>query len=291
MKHNPTPTIPLPIRPQSSARFPQTIGGIALGALLLITTAIAAEPEPGKTPDGWVDLFNGKDLKGWSARTGKEGDESSQKADEIFTVKDGVIHVYQGAAVGSRQLNANLLHESVWQNFHLRVEYRWLEKKFVPRTKDDRDAGILFHVHTAPETVWPPSLEMQLGDGKPGSAYVAGDLFVLGSTRTDSTVKGTKYDPAASPVTCGEGAPGGRRGAVTLNADHPVGEWNTADVIVHGSKSAEFYVNGTLLNKITNMKFKDKDGEWKPLEKGQVSIQAEWAELEYRAVRIKELKE
>jgi len=130
---------------------------------------------------------------------------------------------------------------------------------------------------------------MQMGDGKIGSPYVSGDLFVIGNTRCDSPSAEGKFDAAAPMVTRGAGA-GGTRAAVTVHAEKPHGEWNLAEVVVHGSEKAEFYLNGKLLNVIRNMKFEDADGEWKPLEKGHISIHAEWAELEYRAIRIKEIE-
>ncbi len=259
---------------------------ILILAAAMVSTTVRAEPDK----DGWTNLFNGKDLQGWHANLGKEGDGKSQKPEEIFTVRDGVIHIYQGAEAGTRQFNANLYHESTWSSFHLQVEYRWLEKKFVPRTEDKRDAGILFHIHTEPDKVWPPSLEMQIGDGKPGDAYVTGDLFIIGTTRADCSSPDGKYTPGGKTITRGPGAAGGRV-AVTEHAEKPQGEWNLAEVIVHGSNKAEFILNGKTLNVIRNMKYRDADGEWKPLEKGHISIQAEWAELEYRTVRVKEISE
>jgi hypothetical protein len=38
------------------------------------------------------------------------------------------------------------------------------------------------------------------------------------------------------------------------------------------------------------MKQKDSEGKSIPLDKGHIGIQAEWAELLYRNIRIKELK-
>jgi len=273
----------IPTKPSRFAFIRQTT---ILLAAAMISTATYAEPDK----DGWTNLFNGKDLEGWHAKLGRDGDEKSQKPEEIFTVRDGVIHIYQGAEAGTKQSSANLRHESEWSSFHLQVEYRWLDKKFIPRTEDKRDAGILFHIHSEPEKVWPPSLEMQMGDGKPGDAYVTGDLFVIGNTRTDSPSEGFNYKPGAANVTRGMGA-GGSRAAVTEHAEKPHGEWNLAEVIVHGSEKAEFILNGKTLNVIHNMKFQDPDGEWKPLTKGHISIQAEWAELEYRTVRVKEIGE
>ncbi|MFK7850528.1 MAG: DUF1080 domain-containing protein [Akkermansiaceae bacterium] len=260
---------------------------------IILSTLIAASAPlifAENTEEKWTNLFNGKDLNGWHAHLGKFGDESSQKLSEIFTVKDGTIHIYDGAKPDSKQASANLYHESEWSHFHLQVEYRWLEPKFQPRTKANRDAGILFHVHSQPEKVWPPSLEMQLGDGKPGDKYVTGDLFVLGTTRADSPSKENKYQPDAPMVTRGRGAAPARTMA-TEYAEKPLGEWNLAEVIVHGSKKAEFILNGKTLNVIHNFKYLDADRNWKPLEKGHISIQAEWAELQYRTIRVKKIKE
>lgn len=268
----------------------RTPAGSIRKALLITAAIIFPSAHAGTDKDGWTNLFNGRDLEGWHASLGKEGDGKSQKADEIFTVRDGVIHVYQGAEAGSRQFNANLRHESTWSRFHLQVEYRWLERKFAPRAEDKRDAGILFHIHTEPEKVWPPSLEMQMGDGKPGDAYVTGDLFIIGNNRADCPSPEGKYTPGGEVKTRGPGA-AGTRVAVTEYAEKPHGEWNLAEVIVHGSEKAEFILNGKTLNVIQNMKFQDAGGEWKPLSKGQISIQAEWAELEYRTVRVKEIGE
>ena len=263
----------------------KTILRITSPLLALCVSTAAAENDG----DGWTELFNGKDLTGWYVSLGKNGDGNSQKPEEIFTVRDGIIHVYQGAGAGTKQFSANLRHESTWSSFHLQVEYRWLEKKFAPRTEDKRDAGILFHIHTEPDKVWPPSLEMQMGDGKPGDAYVTGDLFIIGNTRADCASPEGKYTPGGTVITRGKGA-SGTRVAVSENPEKPHGEWNLAEVIVHGSGKAEFILNGKTLNVIQNMKFQDADGEWKPLSKGHISLQAEWAELEYRVVRVKEIK-
>lgn len=226
----------------------------------------AALPASAEKDEGWTDLFNGKDLTGWHVSLGRDGDDTSLPLEKIFTVRDGVIRIYEGAEAGSKQSSANLRHESTWSSFRLQVEYRWLDKKFAPRTEDDRDAGILFHIHTEPEKVWPPSLEMQMGDGNPGAAYVTGDLFIIGNTRADCPSPEAKYTPGAELITRGPGA-AGTRVAVSENPEKPHGEWNLAEVVVHGSEKAEFILNGKTLNVIHNMKFQDADGEWKPLGK------------------------
>nr|WP_319512272.1 DUF1080 domain-containing protein [uncultured Draconibacterium sp.] len=242
----------------------------------------------------WTTLFNGKDLKGWTAyngwTAGDRGSENAIKGEEIFKVNNGVIHVYNGAEPGSNQSNANLVSEQSFSIFHLQVEYRWLKNKFQPRTEANRDAGILFHIHTNPKNVWPASIEMQLGDGKSGDKYVTGDIFVIHNSRAEIPVENEKYKPGAPLSLRGmldDGKVG--RGMTSVYAEKELGEWNLAEIIVHGSDKAEYYLNGKLINEVNNMKFEDKNGVWKPLDSGQISLQAEWAELEYRNIRVKKL--
>lgn len=239
----------------------------------------------------WVDLFNGKDLTGWTAYKGKKGDENSLSLDQVFTVNNGAIHTYAGAKHGSEQFSANLVHAGTFSNFHLQLEYRWRTNKFSPRAGKDRDAGILFHIHSNPEQVWPPSIEMRFGDGQLGSKYVTGDGFILLNSRADVPTKEGAYHVAGNRELRGELEANGRNGkaAVATYAEKARGEWNRAEVIVRGSEKAEYYLNGQLVNELYNLKYKDAEGRWKPFESGSISVQAEWAELEYRAIRIKEL--
>ena len=248
--------------------------------------SIAAPATP--APE-WVELFNGENLDGWIARLGKRGNETSQTIEDIFRVRDGVIQVYAGAAPDSFQYNGNLYTEKSFSNYHLQVEYRWEENRFRPRHRAVRDAGILFHIHTAPDDVWPPSVEMQLGGGKPGAAYVTGDLWVIGNTRVKAPSIEGRYQIGAPLVEFGFGDEFLPVNLTSIAATKPHGEWNLAEVIVHGSESAEFILNGQHVGSVSDMRFQDEAGEWQPLTSGPISIQAEWAELEYRAVRIKEL--
>ncbi|MBT5900895.1 MAG: DUF1080 domain-containing protein, partial [Opitutaceae bacterium] len=80
-----------------------------------------------------------------------------------------------------------------------------------------------------------------------------------------------------------------RANYTSVAATKPHGEWNLAEVVVHGAERAEYYLNGKLVSEVTDMRFLDADGEWQPLSFGQISLQAEWAELQYRTIRIKPL--
>jgi len=261
-------------------------------ACSLIAAPLAAE-SPGRDDDGeWIELFDGTSLDGWVAHLGDRGDETSLTLDEIFTVQDGTIHTYKGAANRSKQYSANLRTEATFSRYHLKVEYRWLENRFRPRHASVRDAGIMFHIHSDIGAVWPPCLEMQLGEGQPYAPYVTGDLWVLGPTRATSRSKDLFYDPEAPPMLFGETGKAdlsGRSNYTFVTVEKTKGEWQVAEVIVHGAERAEFYLNGTLMNVATDLQFQDADGNWQPLESGHISLQAEWAELQYRSVKLKKL--
>ena len=62
------------------------------------------------------------------------------------------------------------------------------------------------------------------------------------------------------------------------------------EIRVHGSEQATFLLNGEVVLETFNFtQKKKKDGEKTPLDKGHIGLQAEWAELMYRNIRIKEL--
>lgn len=273
-------------------RPPFTLFAVTLAALILSACAPHAgttETTPTVPVSEWVELFNGENLDGWNARLGNRGNETSQTIEEMFQVRDGVIQVYAGAAQDGYQHNGNLYTEKSFSHFHLQVEYRWKENRFRPRHRSVRDAGILFHIHSDPDKVWPPSVEMQLGGGEPGAPYVTGDLWVIGNTRVKAPSIDGSYQVGAPLVEFGFGDEVPPVNLTSIAATKPHGEWNLAEVIVHGSESAEFILNGQHVGSVSGMRFQDESGAWQPLTSGPISLQAEWAELEYRNIRIKEL--
>ena len=58
---------------------------------------------------------------------------------------------------------------------------------------------------------------------------------------------------------------------------------------VHGSKDAEYKVNGTVVNGLTDMEVDTGGGNFAPLDKGPIAVQAEFAEVYFRNIQIKVL--
>ena len=241
---------------------------IIFGAVFVITTTACSNSS---SDDGFVSIFDGETLDGWIVNRFDEAPEGLSE-DEIFTVDDVGIHVYAGAEQGSHQARATLVSEKEYSRFVLEFEYRWGDARFAPRADVERDAGFLFHIHGDIHRVWPSCLEMQMGTSPLGGEWVTGDLWVLGNSKVS-----WQSTPIDRP----------RRIETKRLAEKPLGDWNLLRVTVDGANSAVFELNDTiLLDGISDFTVR-RSGE--PLEKGRVGVQAEWAELWYRNIRIKEL--
>jgi hypothetical protein len=245
--------------------------------------------------DGFVPLFDGKTLKGWiSARSAGDGDWGAFSVNQ----EEQAIHVYAGKEKGSKQITDCLVSEKQFSHYILRMEYKWLKNRFIPRADWDRDAGILFHVHGDIRKVWPNSIEMQIGEtpgpvtagskdywkGRKPRRFHTGDLFLIQDNLVQAQFnrKGIWWDPNGALYT------GGKYAWTKLGVEKPKGEWNQMEIRVLGDKKATFILNGEVLLEIENMK-RMEGGDLVPLAKGHIGLQAEYTELLYRNIRIKEL--
>lgn len=239
--------------------------------------------------EGFVPLFNGKDLSGW-----KSSREEKEKGSGSFAVNPEAktIHVYAGEKDVSKQPIDCLYTTKEYSNYILKLEYKWLERRFPPRADHDRDAGLLFHLHGDLGKLWPNCLEMQLGESDPTKTkdrYLTGDLWVIGK---DIQVMNSRegrffYKPGTALVPIGKNK-SYALSYTTVNAEKPHGEWNEITLTVRGGEEAIFDLNGKVVNSISKMTFL-VDDERVPLKKGRIGLQAEYAELLYRNILIKEL--
>lgn len=233
--------------------------------------------------DGFVALFDGESLKGWtSARSEGKGDWGPYSVSK----EEKAIHVYAGEKQGSEQVTDCLNTDVEFSHYILKLEYKWAGNRFAPRQDWDRDAGLLYHVHGDLTKVWPNCMEMQIGDtavdSKGRRRFHTGDLFVLGKDLSATTPKDGRFYKKDGEKVEGRSVP------TELGKERPMGEWNEIEIRVEGAKKATFIFNGEVVLELFDMKQK-VDGEIVPLEKGRIGLQAEWAEILYRNIRIKEM--
>jgi len=178
------------------------------------------------------------------------------------------------------EIFGGLTTRQAYGNYHLQLEVRWGQKKWEPKLNVVRDSGLLFHCqgqHGAFWNVWKKCLEFQVEEGN------MGDLFLLSGPMADvrqvAATNGVFYSPA------GQLAPAKTRIChLNENFEKANGEWNVLDLYTLGQQ-AVFVVNGHVVNVIENTRSHEND----PLVSGQIQIQSEGAELDYRRIRIQSI--
>ncbi|MEE9602719.1 MAG: DUF1080 domain-containing protein [Thermoguttaceae bacterium] len=147
-------------------RLSLTLFAVALFSMTLFSVAAATAADDG-ADDGFVDIFNGKDLSGWATdgkKTYKEGAEKKP----VWTVKDGIIK-----CAGKNPLGF-LRYDKQLSDFILRIEYRM-------SPKCNSGLGIRGTVFTGPRATRPSmaGYELQVLDdsGRKPTPRSSGSLY------------------------------------------------------------------------------------------------------------------
>jgi hypothetical protein len=176
-----------------------------------------------------------------------------------------------------------------FENYHLRLDFKWGAAKYHPKKNDKRDSGLLYHAggrHGADFGFWMRSQEFQIQEGDCGDYWgVAGGSFEVNATEKDSGKY--VYDPKGKLLLFNEKSPNGRRCIKDPDAEKPTGEWNTLDLYCYGD-TAVHVVNGTVVMVLYHSAYVD-NGNTVPLKKGMIQLQSEGAELFYRNIKIRSI--
>ncbi len=253
--------------------------------------ALAADPLP-PTSAEWRPLFNGKTLDGWDTWLGApKGKSGLANAVGLNKDPDGVYTVVEvdgkPAIRISGQTFGAITTRDEFENYHLKFEFKWGEKKWPPREKDKRDSGLLYHCvgpHGAQGTYWMRSQELQVQEGDCGDFYpVAGGIADIQGTRKDG--KGpAQFAPGGTTYTIPSKATGGR-GVKSVDGENKSGEWNTVELYTVGQTSVHV-VNGKANMVLTNSRHV-VGGKEVPLTKGKLQFQSEGAEVFYRDIAVR----
>jgi len=200
-------------------------------------------------------LFNGENLRGWHADV--------PAMDTNATVKSPFI-VRNGMLVSLGEPRGHLITDSIYQNYRLRVEYRFSGKP--------GNCGVLVFASTprALYQMFPKSIEVQMEHNN------AGDFWCI---QEDITVpdmekrRGPKNEWGVSE--------GKKRRILNLtdSSEKPLGQWNTMIIECKGN-TIKVWVNNDLVNEGYNC----------TASKGQIALQAEGSEVEFRKIEMTPLK-
>jgi hypothetical protein len=184
---------------------------LALSLMQLFWTVCTSTADENKQAE---QLFNGKDLSGWTWVTDTEG----SMLDDVWSIKDGVLHC-TGNPPGYIRTK-----QDDYGEYSLVVEWRW--------PGQGGNNGVLVHASTPGALgVWPKSIEVQLAHGN------AGDFWVIGTDLDVPNEQARKI--------------GRRHLNLTDDSEKPLGEWNRMEITCRGNEVV-VKVNGETVNHATN---------------------------------------
>lgn len=191
---------------------------VAAGMLVAVTAMIALPRGPaGEEDSGWIKLFNGKDLSGWTVFLDPKKEADSNK---VFTVRNGIL-VCEGTPFGY------LITDKEYGSYLLKLKWRWGRKVHA----EVRNSGVFLHV-VGPNKIWPKGVEAQL------IPDYAGDLWLMDNFKLKVHAK--RQDPRVARHFYG----------MKYHVERAIGEWNQLEITCNGD-SIQLVINDHLVNEGT----------------------------------------
>ena len=244
-------------------------------SLLIATNAYAQK--------GWINLFNGKDLKDWNIKIAKH--DYNENFGNTFYVAEGMLKVKYDEYENFDQQYGHIFYKKPFSHYLLSIEYRFTgEQANGGEGWAIRNSGAMLHSQD-PATMlknqdFPISVEAQLLGGNGKDERPTGNVCTPGTT---IEIKDKLFTPH-----CLNSA------SKTYHGD----QWVTAEFLVLGDEIIKHITNGdTVLSyskpKIGGGNVSNYDQaikqDGKPLTSGYISLQSESHPIEFKVVKLFDL--
>lgn len=198
-----------------------------------------------------TSLYNGKNLEGWHVDV--PAMDSIADAINPFIIRDGLL-----VSLGTPQ--GHLITDVVYKNFRLDLEYRF--------AGEPGNCGVLVFASTprALYKMFPKSIEVQMMHEN------AGDFWCIVEDIKTDDMEARRGPKVEWGITEGKLR---RIKNLTDGSEKPLGEWNSMTIECLGNEIV-VWLNGDLVN----------HGYEATANNGQIAIQAEGAEVEFRRVDL-----
>lgn len=242
---------------------------------LILCTAVGCTSPSTPSPDAhqheWIDLFNGQDLDDWIIKIA--GSPPGENTLNTFRLEDGKIVVSYDQYDELNGRWGHIFYKEPFSHYRIEVEYRFVGEQVAGAPEwAIRNNGIMYHAQSP--------YEMAIDQGYPACMEVQ----LLGGNGTDERHTSNLVTPGTHAVYEGE-----------LREDHIIestsktyhgDQWVTAEVEVHGNDLAIHRVEGEEVIRYSGMQLDDGTR----LHEGYIALQAESAPIEFRSVRLLNLK-
>jgi hypothetical protein len=256
---------------------------IATFFAVLLSCAQFSIAQESKHEGQWIQLFNGKDLTGWTPKI--RYSESGDNYGDTFRVEGGVLKVAYDKYDNFGERFGHLFYHQPFSNYLLRVEYRFVGEQCSGGPGwAVRNSGVMLHGEL-PATMgkdqdFPASIEVQFLGGSGRGARTTANLCTPG---TNVVIDGKLVTRHCTNST-----------SETYHGD----QWVTVEIEVRGSQVIRHKIGGKTVLEYNEPQLDERDEHAKELAAkaggklltgGTISLQSESHPIEFRKVELRKL--
>lgn len=253
----------------------------ALAAIASVSLASAADT-PGAN-DGWISLFNGKNLDGWTVKVAKH--PLGVNYADTFRVEDGVIKVAYDKYGKFDEQFGHLYSNLPYSHYVLRLEYRFTGLPMADSPAWAKyNSGVMIHSQSpltmTVEQLWPASMEVQFLCVGTTAGKQTGNVCTPGTNLEMSGKLRTEHIIEAS-------------GRLSF-----LGEWVQVEVEVHGNDEVIHRINGVEVLRYQHPQLDPREADAQSLlalgaplqlSSGHIALQAESQPVWFRNIMLRPL--
>ena len=245
-----------------------------------ILTLLVFSAKLTKAQKGWINLFNGKDLKNWTVKIAKHN--VGENYANTFKVEDGLMKVGYEGYTDFNQQYGHIFYNKPFSYYLLKVQYRFVgEQVKGGEGWAYRNSGAMLHSQD-PKTMlkdqdFPISIEGQILGGDGVNERHTSNVCTPGTT--------VYLNDKLNKIHCIES------NSKTFHGD----QWVTAEFLVLGDSVIKHFVNKELVltytkpqiggGSVSNFDPKIKQ-DGKALTSGYISLQSESHPIEFKTVQL-----
>lgn len=254
---------------------------LSKSAILLLIVAVFVSCQPKKQKnEGWIQLFNGKDLNDWNIKI--TGFPLNENYGNTFRVEDSLLKVRYDKYEKFDGKFGHIFYKHPYSHYRIRVEYRFVGDQ-CPEGPGwaFRNSGIMIHGQSAESMEvgqdFPVSIEVQLlgGNGKDERSTL--NLCTPGTNVVYNDTIWTQHCTNSS--------------SKTYHGD----QWVTVEVEVQGDSIIKHIIDGQTVLEYSKPQLDPRDPSFQKLlpadknillSKGSISLQAESHPVDFRKVEL-----
>lgn len=250
--------------------------------LMTLLMFVFASPILSADDGEWIQLFNGKDLDGWTPKIRYH--EFGDNFGDTFRVANGAIQVGYEKYDKFGEKFGHLFYKEKFSNYIIRLEYRFVgdQVKEGPGWAF-RNSGVMLHCEDPAgmdkDQDFPASIEVQLLGGNGKEPRTTANLCTPGTNVVMNKELITRHCTSSK--------------SKTYHGD----QWVTVEIEVHGGKAIRHIIDGEVVLEYEQAQLDERDAHAKKLAdkngkmltEGYISIQSESHPVEFRKIELKKL--